>query len=147
MSQTSVTAHTWIQYELYLPWLCGNFWKCLFNPHWMKDCEDYSLLIFLWWCADKSRTMSLEHTKFYLGLKLGVKLHDNILVSGKLSLAEITRNTKNIDWLFRSCAGFHVYFKQKINTSIFYYCSRQGENWATVKFCYFCKFMLLNSYW
>lgn len=52
-------------------------------------------LSFLWWCADKSRTMSLEHTKwFYLGLQLGVKLHYNILVSGKLSLAEITRNTK-----------------------------------------------------
>lgn len=58
----------------------------------MKDCEDYSLLIFLWWCADKLRTMSLEHTKWsYLGLQLGVKLHDNILVSGKLSLAEITK--------------------------------------------------------
>lgn len=39
--------------------------------------------------------MSLEHTKwFYLGLQLRVKLHGNILVSGKLSLAEITRNRK-----------------------------------------------------
>lgn len=54
-----------------------------------------------------SRAASLEHTKwFYLVLQLGVKLHDNILVSKDLfALSNWTRNRMSKELEVRALIG------------------------------------------